>query len=145
MFGKIKSQPNNNMDSMQSNLERIRRIFETQKPQKILCVCLGNTCRSPMFAELLKKTLSYQAMVESAGVVALDGAGASSEAVIAMQEKNFDISRHKSRNIKELDLDKYDLIIGLDNLVNLPKVPKDKLVIINFEDPKNGKNTKIFT
>ena len=50
---------------------------------KIVCVCTGNTCRSPMAAALLGRLLPGDE-VTSAGLYAEDGAPASYHALLAL-------------------------------------------------------------
>ncbi len=69
--------------------------------KKILFVCTGNTCRSPMAegfarAEFEERNLPYEA--ESAGLSADDG-GANPKSVAAMAEYGIDISEHKARQL----------------------------------------------
>jgi protein-tyrosine-phosphatase len=67
----------------------------------ILCVCTGNTCRSPMAAALLKQALDKQGrgdiLVESAGLAAMEGQPASPQAIAALAEWDLDLSCHRSR------------------------------------------------
>lgn len=67
----------------------------------ILCVCTGNTCRSPMAAALLKQALDKKGrgdiLVESAGLAAMEGRPASPQAIAALAEWELDISAHRSR------------------------------------------------
>ena len=66
--------------------------------KKVLVVCTGNTCRSPMAAGWLNKKLTGKGWeAESAGVAAWGGAPASPEAVVVMREIGVDISAHRSR------------------------------------------------
>lgn len=58
---------------------------------KIICVCTGNTCRSPMAAALLQRLLPG-AEVSSAGLYAEEGMPASRHALLAMDEMGLDIS-----------------------------------------------------
>ena len=57
-------------------------------PYRILFVCTGNTCRSPMAAALLRHRLGERAGVEiaSAGISAPAGSPASANAVAVMAE-----------------------------------------------------------
>ena len=66
---------------------------------KIVCVCTGNTCRSPMAAALLGRLLPG-AEVTSAGLYAEDGAPASYHALLAMDEMGIDISGHIARRFR---------------------------------------------
>ena len=66
---------------------------------KIVCVCTGNTCRSPMAAALLSRLLPG-AEVTSAGLYAEDGAPASYHALLAMDDMGVDISGHMARRFR---------------------------------------------
>ena len=66
---------------------------------KIVCVCTGNTCRSPMAAALLGRLLPGDE-VTSAGLHAEDGAPASYHALLAMDEMGIDISGHIARRFR---------------------------------------------
>lgn len=68
-------------------------------PYRILLVCTGNTCRSPMAEALALDLLKDRprADVSSAGVYTSDGLPASAEAVAVMAEHGLDLSGHRSR------------------------------------------------
>ncbi len=66
---------------------------------KILFVCTGNTCRSP-----LAEVLSPGREVRSRGLAAYEGEGASPYAVAAAAELGFDLSGHKARLVSEEDM-----------------------------------------
>ena len=66
---------------------------------KIICICTGNTCRSPMAAAILQRLLPG-ADVSSAGLYAEDGMPASRHALLAMDEMGLDISAHRSRRFR---------------------------------------------
>ncbi|MCK5114747.1 MAG: threonylcarbamoyl-AMP synthase [Phycisphaerae bacterium] len=79
--------------------------------RKIIFVCTGNTCRSPMAAGIAKKLIAetLDLRVEdlhkngvdilSGGVYAADGSTATPEAVLAAEKFGVNISHHKSRNL----------------------------------------------
>ncbi|HMP74162.1 MAG TPA: ribose 5-phosphate isomerase B [Kiritimatiellia bacterium] len=71
------------------------------KPQTILFVCTGNSCRSPMaehlFAHRMRGMSGWKAM--SAGVAAFPGFPASAEAVAVLAEKGIDASDHQSQPV----------------------------------------------
>ena len=70
--------------------------------KRVLVVCTGNTCRSPMAEGWLKQKLSGKGwMVESAGVGAWGGSPATPEAVEAMREVGVDISEHRSQALSK--------------------------------------------
>jgi len=74
---------------------------------KIICVCTGNTCRSPMAAAFLTAALARRGLqleVCSAGLVAQEGVPASSMAIRVMSERGLDISLHRAHTIDENDV-----------------------------------------
>lgn len=71
---------------------------------KILFVCSGNTCRSPMAEGIFNKRaeeMNIKARALSAGAAALAGVPASANAVAAAAEKGADISKHLSQPVTE--------------------------------------------
>ncbi len=108
--------------------------------QSILFVCYGNTCRSPMAEGLAKKKVGKKVVIESAGMVsAFEGAQA--EAIAVMQEfYEVDISSHRTRNIIDLDIVRFDWIIPLDSYVfeflklNFSQLG-DRMVLWDIKDP----------
>lgn len=82
---------------------------------RILIVCTGNTCRSPMAQGLLQKMLVESGLedvdVSSAGIGTLDGYPATSFAVKAAAEKQVDISHHHSTRLTTKLVEQADLIL----------------------------------
>jgi len=111
-----------------------------KNPVRILFVCYGNICRSPMAAGLARKRLGEQAEVCSAGIAALGGPAAD-EAVLVMKIiYGTDISRHVARPLSDYDLATFDYIIALDfaiysRLNDLAVIPEEKLYGWDIEDP----------
>jgi protein-tyrosine-phosphatase len=68
--------------------------------KKILVVCTGNACRSPMAEGFLKKYLKAEDGFEiiSAGISAAGGSSPTNEAVEAMKAECIDISGYVSRS-----------------------------------------------
>lgn len=116
-----------------------RKVTKNQIP-KVLFVCYGNTCRSPMAEGLAKKMLGNKAEAESAGFMPMFE-GAAPDAVTILKELfEVDISQHRPKEVAELSLDEYDRIIVLDTYVyntmsKLMKDYADKLVLWDTEDP----------
>lgn len=87
---------------------------------KILFVCLGNTCRSPM-AEFLMKDLvetaglSEQFLIESAGTYPAGGP-VNPPAAEKLAEHGISCAGKFSRQLVKADYDRFDLLIGMDNL-----------------------------
>ncbi|MEA3560409.1 MAG: L-threonylcarbamoyladenylate synthase [Candidatus Omnitrophota bacterium] len=115
------------------------------KFKKVVFVCTGNICRSPMAEGLLRNKLKQLgkdklAEVMSVGVSAPSGIGASENAVEAMREEGIDISDHKSRPLDAALVDDADLIFVMESKhseIILAKVPyaAGKIHLLNIADP----------
>jgi protein-tyrosine phosphatase len=85
---------------------------------KVLVVCSGNICRSPMVAEYLRDRAARSGLshlvVDSAGTLGIWNAGASAEAVQALREIGLDLSSHRSKGLAETDLRTADLVLAMD-------------------------------
>lgn len=85
---------------------------------RVLVVCTGNTCRSPMGEVILRARLSgagIEAEVASAGTLGWSQRPASKHAVTAMAEMGLDIGGHVSRRIGSGDLD-VDLVVAMTRI-----------------------------
>jgi arsenate reductase len=106
-----------------------------QPKLKILFLCTGNSCRSQMaegFARALKSDViePYSAGVEVHGL--------DPRAVKVMAEANIDISKYRSKHVRELMDIPFDYVITLCDHANqtCPIFPgKVKRVHVGFDDP----------
>lgn len=100
----------------------------TQKPYKILCVCLGNICRSPT-AEVVLRHFAQQEQLP----IVVDSAGTSNyhpnKAPDLRSQKHamrrgYDLSSLRARQVRTDDFIEFDLILAMDfeNLENLKVV-----------------------
>ncbi|MGD9781210.1 MAG: low molecular weight protein arginine phosphatase [Kiritimatiellia bacterium] len=82
--------------------------------KKVLVVCTGNSCRSPMAEGWLNKRFEGTGWTaESAGVAAWGGAPPTPEAVEAMREIGIDISAHRSRAIARQMVDEANVVLAM--------------------------------
>ncbi|MFN2187137.1 MAG: low molecular weight protein-tyrosine-phosphatase [Candidatus Promineifilaceae bacterium] len=80
---------------------------------RVLAVCVGNVCRSPMAAALLADHLGEERgiVVHSAGLGALIGCPADEMAQALMRDRGIDLSRHRARQLTPAMVLDYDLIL----------------------------------
>lgn len=84
--------------------------------RRILCVCIGNSDRSPAMAAVLGMYLQnadHDVVCESAGISenASKGGCAAPFAITATERIGLEISDHNKRRITDLNLADYDLIV----------------------------------
>lgn len=108
---------------------------------KIVYVCTGNTCRSPMAEGILKKNLAESRRrdvhVLSAGIGTLDGYPATPTAVSTAAKHGIDISEHHSRRLTAKLFQEVDLVFALaDNhyefMRNFPDADKKLFMVKGF-------------
>lgn len=82
--------------------------------RRILVLCEGNYCRSPMAEVLLKASLGPGADVSSAGLGALHGQGAAPEVLALMAGRGLDLSAHRCRQVTPAHVREADLVLVMD-------------------------------
>ena len=85
---------------------------------RILFVCTGNTCRSPMAAALLQDRLKSWGVAEdftvsSAGIAAWTGQAASAAAVEVMARQGISLAEHTAQLIDNRQVYASDLVLAL--------------------------------
>ena len=87
---------------------------------RLLFVCIGNTCRSPMAVGVAHAVFGPRVYAESAGITAT-GRPVTPEAMAVMQERfGITLAAHRSRHITGVVLAQYDFLIALDPVVYAP-------------------------
>ena len=117
---------------------------------RVLMVCLGNICRSPMAEGILKRKAA------EAGIdIVIDSAGTSSwhhgeqpdgRAQEEMLKNGIDISDQNSRPFRTEDFDHFDHILVMDssnqaNVLSLARTPEDEAkvkLILDYGSEKKG-------
>ena len=86
--------------------------------KKILFVCAGNTCRSPM-AEVLFNRFAAETgrgdefSASSAGLYTYGGSAANPNSIEVCRRHSLDLSAHRSKQFTDADAEEYDWIITM--------------------------------
>jgi len=97
---------------------------------RVLFVCLGNICRSPMAEMVFKDIINKRALSNE---FFIDSAATSAEAIgedihhgtkNILKEKQIPFTQHISRQITKKDYDKFDYILGMEqrNINNILRI-----------------------
>lgn len=83
---------------------------------KILMVCLGNICRSPLAEGIMRSKLSEDFIVDSAGTGAWHaGELPDKRSISTAKNRGLDITNQRARQFKKSDFDTFDHIFVMDN------------------------------
>jgi protein-tyrosine phosphatase len=99
-------------------------------PVRVLMVCLGNICRSPLAEGILaSKTNSHDIFVDSAGTAGYHvGNPPDPRSVEVAASKGIDISGQRCRRFSQADFDEFDYIFAMDreNLNHLKELARSE-------------------
>ena len=83
---------------------------------KILMVCLGNICRSPLAEGIMRSKLSKDYIIDSAGTGAWhEGQLPDKRSITTAKKRGLDITNQSARQFKVSDFDTFDYIYVMDN------------------------------
>ena len=83
---------------------------------KILMVCLGNICRSPLAEGIMRAKLSKDFIVDSAGTGGWHaGELPDKRSISTAKNRGLDITSQRARQLKISDFDTFDYIYVMDN------------------------------
>ncbi|MCI5080674.1 MAG: low molecular weight phosphotyrosine protein phosphatase [Saprospiraceae bacterium] len=117
---------------------------------KILMVCLGNICRSPLAEGILKQKIQEKQLdweVDSAGTSGWhEGELPDQRSIAVAKNHGISILDQRSRPLNTSDLEEFDLILAMDhsNYQNIKKLAKDSRLeekidlIMNFAPNEEG-------
>jgi len=116
--------------------------------KKILFVCSGNTCRSPLAEVIAKQVLpgrlDFKVEIASAGTSALEGSPAALHSIEVAGRHGLDLSAHASRMLTRARLDDVDLVVtmGVRHREAVADIDPDSIestfLLTNFSDVHNG-------
>lgn len=119
---------------------------------KILMVCLGNICRSPLAEGIMQSKIESNGLdwnVDSAGTGSWHvGERPDSRSIEVAHKNGIDITNQRARKFQGSDLEEFDLVFAMDssNYQDIvrkavsPEQTKKVHLILNFVNPGRNQN-----
>ncbi|CAB0042402.1 unnamed protein product [Trichogramma brassicae] len=118
--------------------------------KRVLMVCLGNICRSPMAEAVFRRIVKDQNLedkweVDSAAIIGYHtGKSPDPRTIGVLKEEGITDYKHKARTVKKSDFLEFDYIFGMDkeNIKDLksqvPENSKASIELLGSYDPEGG-------
>ncbi|MCM8788952.1 MAG: L-threonylcarbamoyladenylate synthase [Candidatus Omnitrophica bacterium] len=110
---------------------------------RVLFVCSGNSCRSPMAQAILQKFVKGSIVVISAGIEPDFYGSASRESIEAMKEVGIDVQKFVSKSLTREMVEFSDLVFVMEEkhrerVLQLFPQAYDRVFVLNVQDPAGG-------
>lgn len=79
--------------------------------KRLLFVCTGNTCRSPMAEAILNSRGNGRLLAKSAGLFAESGSPANEKSIVTAKAHGLSLDSHRAQNLSAALLDEADLVL----------------------------------
>jgi protein-tyrosine phosphatase len=116
---------------------------------KILMICLGNICRSPLAEGILKDKVAKHKLdwqIDSAGTGGWHvGELPDSRSIAVARKYQIDLTDQRARQFRKTDFDNFDLILAMDksnfrNILKMAQTDEQRAkihLILNFSRPES--------
>lgn len=81
---------------------------------RVLFICQGNTCRSPIAEAVAARVFGPNHFVASAGIETAEGSPAARHAITIAEEMGLDLRSHRTRSIDSFELPNFDILVPMD-------------------------------
>ena len=122
---------------------------------KIMFVCMGNICRSPLahavFEDMVRKAnVAEHFEIESSGTISYHAGELPDARMRETASRHGVTMNHRARQLKKSDLDQFDIILAMDNenLANIRKLAQNdtqlkKVQLFRDFDPESSGNAEV--
>ena len=117
---------------------------------KVLMVCLGNICRSPLAHGILLNSAPKDWLIDSAGTSGWhEGERPDTRSILTAKNHNIPIEEQRSRKFVLDDFEKYDIIFAMDssNFSNLtaiaPNIASSDKIRLLMNESYPGENRQV--